>query len=255
MQKWIIIIVMLIFSALYAHSQGQSRFDSWESILIAATNGDEEAAIMLVGFKNDIENGAEWTKESKDAYLNSVKGLIEYFSHNGWYMQEEQLISEAIDLFRKKDGNTNTPYLRKLWLYRTRFLSDIKSHEAAIATGKQGLYMCGMVSDYGTDYITLCGNIATSYFFLQDYLNAILYADEALALIEERNAKSQLEKDWDYYYIQNIRGLIFDALARYDRAIECFQEVVAGYKGSIYTPPYNMALNNLAGTYAKSGKY
>lgn len=254
MQKTFIIILIIISAFISVKAQEPSQYSTWKEVITAAAQGKQDAAMLLLQAKSEIENGEKWDNETRSAYLTVIRALNEFCGNAGFYADQDQILTSALDFFNLKDGQSNSPYFRYLLICKTRALSDRKDYDNLIILGNKVLNLYNEANDHGYDYAVLCLNLAQAHLVKGELLDAKLFADEAFELFCIFT-KAGMAKENGYFHTQSTRGMVYDALQQYDKAIGCFKEVVDGSDPSLLGSQYHLALNNLATTLAKIGRY
>lgn len=255
MQRIIIFLIVAVASCEMVFSQ-EHQYSSMKDIMSGIVRGESDAAKYLVGFKQEIEGSDEWNEDTRRVYMTCIQGLVEYCSLVGWYIDQDRVLSDAMKLFNQRDSEPNNPYTRYLWLMKVRAQYDIKNYDSALNYAHQGLKFYEDANDFGLDYCLLLANISQCYLAKEDILSAYLYAEEAYCLFNDLVAEYNLPKEDGYYHIQNIRGMVFTSLCKYDEAITCFSEIFDSGSEDIYVSAiYPLAINNLATAYSKKGNH
>lgn len=255
MQKALIIIVLLISIIFPSVSAGQEAYTTWDDLVMAAVNGDEVAEKQLLSFKSDIENGEQWDKEVKDAYILVIQALSEYYSRKGMYPYQEAVLTDAMATFNKREPeNANNPYTRSLWVYRTRLFSDIGDYDTMLSYAHEALKLFEEANDRSWSYAVICANIATAYLKKEDVFAAKMYSDEAYDLVKVFDNREDRLKDI-YYSVVNIRGLVYASLKDIDEAEKCFRKIITGSIAGQKPIGYDIALNNLGEILIRRGDY
>lgn len=255
MQKIIIILIAAFAFCELVFSQ-EHQYSSMEEIMNGILRGERDAAVYLAGFKQEIENSEEWDEDTRRTYINCIKGLVEYCSLVGWYIDQDRILSDAMRVFNQRDSEINNPYTRNLWLMKVRAQYEIKNYDSGLNYAHQALQFYEDVNDFGLDYSLLLINISQCYLAKEDYLSAYLYAEESFDIFQKLMQYYDVSKEQGYYHIQNVRGMVLTSLGKYDEAIECFSDIIGADNHNIFVATIHpLALNNIAVAYSKKGDH
>ena len=253
MQKVFLSVLLLLVSTGVVFAQSNKTYASWEDVIRGMNNGEQEAVAIVLDAKKQLETSDVWTSEVRDDYITLIRVLLGYCGDKGFYKDQETIINDAMKVFCQRDSVANSPQTRLLWGIKTKSLADIKDYGSVIQCGRKALSMYYEANDYGYNYCYVCADMSTAYLQLGDVLDAKLYADEAFDIIQQL-VSSGLSKDWGYYHILNLRGLIYSELKQYEKSIACLKEVVDNCSPEVLGSPFYLSLNNLAGIYLISNR-
>ena len=253
MQKVFLTLLLVLVSTVAVFAQSNKTYASWEDVIRGMNNGEQEAVAIVLDAKKQLETSDVWTSEVRDDYITLIRVLLGYCGDKDFYKDQETIINDAMKVFCQRDSVANNPQTRLLWGIKTKSLADIKDYGSVIQCGRKALSMYYEANDYGYNYCYVCADMSTAYLQLGDVLDAKLYADEAFDIIQQL-VSSGLSKDWGYYHILNLRGLIYSELKQYEKSIACLKEVVDNCSPEVLGSPFYLSLNNLAGIYLISNR-
>ena len=246
--KILSIILALFATSLAIHAQTYTKAELTQAAYNIQQGHDEGAKICLT-YKAQVEASKAWTEEIRQNYLFTIQSLIEYYSMQKRYTDEEKLLNHAIALYSTRDSITNNPQTRALHTMQTRVQFDKKNYDALLGYAKKALDMYNAAGDHGLDYCILCCNTSLAYVEQDDAQHAIQYIDEAFYCQQKLAAQFNLSKYMSYYPIQNQRGYVYQAVGIYDKAIECFKDIVDNASPDTLASVYYLAANNLSTCY------
>lgn len=234
----------------------EHQYSSMDEIMKGIIHGERDAAVYLAGKKHEIENSEDWNDDTRIVYINCIRGLIEYCSRVGWYIDQARILSEAMNIMNQRESEQNNPYSRYLWSMKVRTEYEIKNYDSGLNYAHQALKFYEDANDLGLDYSLLLLNISQCYLAKQDFLGAYLYAEESFTIFQKLMQEFDIPKEQGYYHIQNIRGMIMYSLGKYDDAIACYSDIINhGNDNILVSTIYPLAQNNLALVYAKIGDH
>lgn len=231
----------------------------WDNIVSGVAADDPEAILQLVALKYGVEKLEEWSDENKIFYINVVQTLMDYYSRQGMKAQEEELLMDAIELCKKKEGSDNTHYTRALYRLMALHYNGLGDTNSALelALNVQALHQSAQ--DYGFSYAALLYDIGTYYFSDGNVDEAEQYVASALTLYHQLAQDSSFVRSPSYVncYSQALiaYGMILEKLGQYDDAIVAFRTVMLGSPQNSPNSPYMVAQNNLSIVLIKLGRY
>lgn len=249
MQKTVLILIFFFNCTQSVLSQSSKAYNSWDDVTLGILNKEEDAAFLLLNLKEQIESSSEWSKNTKDTYITSIQLLNEYCSIMGYYSDQETILNNAIKTFSERDSIFNTNYMRKLRVFKMKAFGEVRDIDHGIDYGLKTFTMFDNANDNGYDYTLLCLNLATLFLYKGDLTMANLYADEALDVSNYLIQQYNIPKEWGYYLILNIKGMIYLNLKDYNNAINYLKEVVINTNESQMGYHYYNTVNNLAVAY------
>lgn len=92
-------------------------------------------------------------------------------------------------------------------------------------------------------------NTSLAYVEQDDEQHATQYIDEAFNCQQKLSAQFNLSKYMGYYPIQNQRGYVYLTFGMYEKAIECFKDIVDNASPDTLASVYYLAANNLSTCY------
>lgn len=230
------------------HAQTYTKAELTQAAYNIQQEHNEGAKICLT-YKAQVEASKAWTEEIRQNYLFAIQSLLEYYSMQKRYTDEEELLNHAIALYNTRDSITNNPQTRALHTMQTRVQFDKKNYDALIGYAKKALNMYNAVGDHGIDYCILCCNTSLAYVEQDDEQHATQYIDEAFNCQQKFSAQFNLSKYMGYYPIQNQRGYVYLIFGMYEKAIECFKDIVDNASPDTLASVYYLAANNLSTCY------
>lgn len=245
----ILSIMLALFATSFAvHAQTYTKAELTQAAYNIQQGHNEGAKICLT-YKAQVEASKAWTEEIRQNYLFAIQSLLEYYSMQKRYTDEEELLNHAIALYNTRDSITNNPQTRALHTMQTRVQFDKKNYDALIGYAKKALNMYNAVGDHGIDYCILCCNTSLAYVEQDDEQHATQYIDEAFNCQQKLSAQFNLSKYMGYYPIQNQRGYVYLIFGMYEKAIECFKDIVDNASPDTLASVYYLAANNLSTCY------
>ena len=245
----ILSIILALFATSFAvHAQTYTKAELTQAAYNIQQGHNEGAKICLT-YKAQVEASKAWTEEIRRNYLFAIQSLLEYYSMQKRYTDEEELLNHAIALYNTRDSITNNPQTRALHTMQTRVQFDKKNYDALIGYAKKALNMYNAVGDHGIDYCILCCNTSLAYVEQDDEQHATQYIDEAFNCQQKLSAQFNLSKYRGYYPIQNQRGYVYLIFGMYEKAIECFKDIVDNASPDTLASVYYLAANNLSTCY------
>ena len=242
----ILSIILALFATSFAvHAQTYTKAELTQAAYDIQQGHNEGAKICLT-YKAQVEASKAWTEEIRRNYLFAIQSLLEYYSMQKRYTDEEELLNHAIALYNTRDSITNNPQTRALHTIQTRVQFDKKNYDALIGYAKKALNMYNAVGDHGIDYCILCCNTSLAYVEQDDEQHATQYIDEAFNCQQKLSAQFNLSKYMGYYPIQNQRGYVYLTFGMYEKAIECFKDIVDNASPDTLESVYYLAANNLS---------
>lgn len=157
--KILSIILALFATSFVVHAQTYTKAELTQAAYNIQQGHNEGAKICLT-YKAQVEASKAWTEEIRQNYLFAIQSLLEYYSMQKRYTDEEELLNHAIALYNTRDSITNNPQTRALHTIQTRVQFDKKNYDALIGYAKKALNMYNAVGDHGIDYCILCCNTA-----------------------------------------------------------------------------------------------
>lgn len=231
----------------------------WDKIVSGVSAGNRDALVQLLALKYGVEKLEEWNDGSKAFYMEVVRLLKSYYSRQGMAAQQEELLMDAIELFKKKDGRENSSYTRELYMLCARHLSELGDKNGALelALNVRGLHQAEQ--DYGFDYAILLHDIGSYYFGVGNLDYAEQYVVSAINLYRNLAKDTSFVKPAAYAdcYSQSLNtyGMILQKQKHYDEAIEIFKAVMSNTTPYSPNSLYMVVRNNLATVLLKQGRY
>lgn len=245
----ILSIILALFATSFAvHAQTYTKAELTQAAYNIQQGHNEGSKICLT-YKAQVEASKAWTEEIRQNTWLAIQSLLEYYSMQKRYTDEEELLNHAIALYNTRDSITNNPQTRALHTMQTRVQFDKKNYDALLGYANKALNMYNAAGDHGVDYCILCCNTSLAYVEQDDAQHAIQYIDEAFNCQQKLTAQFNQSKYMGYYPVQNQRGYVYQTLGMYEKAIECFKDIVDNASPDTLASVYYLAANNLSTCY------
>lgn len=209
--------------------------------------GNYPEAIRLTTECLDLRRELEG--EDNAAYISTMNNLASYYYRSGNMREAISLGTEILerdDLYFRADAGLYNINLAS-------YYSEIGMYDEAKYHDKEAVdLLCSLYPTTPT-YGTALANLALDYINLEDYEEALPYAEEALAVRKETVG----ENHPDYSASLSIMAALESVMGHHDKAKELItqcKDIVERFYGNRH-PNYSLQLGTEASFYASEGKY
>ena len=252
MKKWILIILSFWCTAVYSQKDN-SNLSYEECISLYNAGKFSEAIPSLLVLKEHYEQPGNYNGA---IYCDIINALHYYFMQISDYSSSRDLLSDAVNIFNKRESDPNNEYIRNLWLCRGELEVMLKNYGTALAYLNQAQVFFEEKNDYGESYIVAMMNMAISYKCNGDLLSAKIYMDEAIEQFENLHGSIYEINDEYMFIILNNYGLLNYAIGHEKEAEKCFLTIINNCKKTAFSnDAYILACNNLSAMYMKQGRW
>lgn len=252
MKKWILIILTFWCTAVYSQKDNSNL--SYEDCISLYNAGNFSEAIQsLFVLKEYYEQPGNYNGAM---YSGIINALHYYFMQIGDYSSSRNLLTDAGNLFNKRESELNNKYIRHLLCCRGQLEVMLKNYGAALDYLNQAQVFFEEKYDYSESYIVAMMNIAISYQYIGDLLSAKMYMDEAIEQFENLHGSIYEINDEFMFIILNNYGLLNNAIGHEKEAEKCFLTIINNFKkAAFFNDAYTLACNNLSAMYMKQGRW
>jgi CHAT domain-containing protein len=252
MKKWIIII--LAFWCTAAYSQKDNSNLSYEECMSLYNAGKiSEAIPSLLVLKEHYEQPGNYNGAM---YYGIIYALHYYYMQIGDFSSSRNLLSDAGNLFNKRESEPNNEYIRNLLCCRGQLEVMLKNYGDALNYLNQAQVYFEEKNDYSESYLVAMMNMALSYQSNGDLLSAKIYMDEAIDQFENLHGSVYDIKDESQFIILSNYGYLYNAIGHDKEAEKCFLTIINNCKKTAFSnDTYMLACNNLSTMYMKQGRW
>ena len=252
MKKWILIILTFWCTAVYSQKDN-SNLSYEECISLYNAGKFSEAIPSLLVLKEYYEQPGNY---NGTIYCDIINALYYYLMKISDYSSSRNLLSDAVNIFNKRESDPNNEYIRNLWCRRGELEVMLKNYGAALDYLNQAQVFFEEKNDYGESYILAMMNMAISYQSNGDLLSAKIYMDEAIEQFENLHGNIYEINDEYMFIILNNYGLLNHAIGHEKEAEKCFLTIINNCKNTAFSnDAYILACNNLSAMYMKQGRW
>lgn len=173
-----------------------------------------------------------------------------YISMDEW-AKADRLLTETINLLFKNNIKTNA--VRYLWARQGIVQIYLNNYKSALTSLYNAKRLFDIINDHGPEYGSVLSSLSTIYFQDKDYLNAKLFADEAVNIIKNLNGTLALLSG-KHLCLNNI-ALIYSQLGCYKEATNILENVIKEKKENNYHGELGLIYGNLGDIYMLQGDY
>ena len=252
MKKWILIILAFWCTAVYSQKDN-SNLSYEECISLYNAGKFSEAIPSLFVLKEHYEQPGNYNGAMYSSIINM---LHYYFMQIGDYSSSRNLLSDAGNIFNKREPEPNNEYIRNLLCCWGQLEVMLKNYADALNYLNLAQIYFEEKNDYGELYFVTMMNMAISYQSYGDLLSAKIYMDEAIEQFENLHGSVYEINDESILIILSNYGLLNHAIGHDKEAEKCFLTIINNCKkGAVFNDAYILACNNLSTMYMKQGRW